>query len=111
MSRNIVLCLLSFYLISCQDNDPLSTPEGYLKYDIKKGASFNPEYESVGYWNGSVYGWFYNSQGLPVYEKLFLFEGSYFHCSLNILFNHHTSLNNVNKFSTLQSFLYSNTLK
>ena len=24
-------------------DDPLSTPEGYLKYDIKKGASFNPE--------------------------------------------------------------------
>ena len=24
-------------------DDPLATPEGYLKYDIKKGASFNPE--------------------------------------------------------------------
>ena len=53
----------------------MSTPEGFLKYDIKKGASFNPEYESVGYWNGSVYGWTYDDSDQPVYEKLFLFEG------------------------------------
>ena len=85
MSRIIYLCLLSFQLILSQDNDPLSTPEGYLKYDIKKGASFNPEYETVGYWNGSVYGWFYNNQGLPVYEKLFLFEGICFDCFMTSL--------------------------
>ena len=59
----------------CGAGDPLATPEGYLKFDIKKGASLDPSKESVGYWNGSVFGWTYNSENQPVYEKLFLFEG------------------------------------
>ena len=58
-----------------QPQDPLATPEGYLKFDIKKGASLDPGQESVGYWNGSVFGWTYDSNNQPVYEKLFLFEG------------------------------------
>ena len=57
------------------DPDLLATPEGYLKYDIKKGASLDPRHQSIGYWNGSVYGWSYDSRSRPVYEKLFLFEG------------------------------------
>ena len=75
MFKEILLIFPLLLRIYCQDDDPLSTPEGYLKYDIKKGASLNPDYESVGYWNGSVFGWMYDNNGLPVYEKLFLFEG------------------------------------
>merc|ERR1719341_278984 len=67
--------VLTALVSSTATDDPLGTPEGYLKYDIKKGASFNPEYESVGYWNGSVYGWTYDSDGRSSHEKLFLFEG------------------------------------
>ena len=73
-------------------DDPLGSPEAYLKYDVKKGASLDPDYEAVstskdlcrksclmrqtevGYWNGSVLGWTRTSQGLQ-YQKLFLFEG------------------------------------
>ena len=29
-------------------DDPLGSPESYLKYDIKKGASLDPDYEAVG---------------------------------------------------------------
>ena len=57
------------------ESDLLATPEGYLKYDIKKGASLDPGHQSIGYWNGSVYGWTYGSGQEPSYEKLFLFEG------------------------------------
>ena len=28
-------------------DDPLGSPESYLKYDIKKGASLDSEYEAV----------------------------------------------------------------
>ena len=28
-------------------DDPLGSPESYLKYDIKKGASLDPDYEAV----------------------------------------------------------------
>ena len=28
-------------------DDPLGTPESYLKYDIKKGASLDSDYEAV----------------------------------------------------------------
>ena len=69
-----LLCLISIPAIHCED-DPLSTPEGYLTYNIKMSASLSPDYETVGYWNGSVYGWTYSSGGEPQYEKLFLFEG------------------------------------
>ena len=75
MFKDIFMILFLCLRIHCEEDDPLSTPEGFLKYDIKKGASFNPEYESVGYWNGSVFGWMYDNNGQPTYEKLFLFEG------------------------------------
>ena len=75
MFLNVFFCILHLTVWPVSAEDPLATPEGYLKYDIKKGASFNPEYESVGYWNGSVYGWTYSSEQLPTYERLFLFEG------------------------------------
>ena len=38
----LLFSTVSTSLVSSND-DPLGTPEGYLKYDIKKGASFNPE--------------------------------------------------------------------
>eukprot|EP00091_Calanus_sinicus_P011116 TRINITY_DN25303_c0_g1_i1.p2 TRINITY_DN25303_c0_g1~~TRINITY_DN25303_c0_g1_i1.p2 ORF type:complete len:159 (-),score=41.03 TRINITY_DN25303_c0_g1_i1:208-639(-) len=66
---------LTFISILVLADDPLGTPEGYLKYDIKKGASLNFAYEAVGYWNGSVFGWTEDSNGLPEYQKLFFFEG------------------------------------
>lgn len=56
-------------------DDPLATPEGYLKYDIKKGASLRPSYEAVGYWNGSVLGWEESEEGQVEYSRLFYFEG------------------------------------
>ena len=67
--------VLSFTIFSILADDPLGTPEGYLKYDIKKGASLNPKYEAVAYWNGSVFGWTEYSDEFPRYKKLFLFEG------------------------------------
>ena len=88
-SKFYFLIFLSPPCWSCLD--PLDTPAGYLKYDIKKvmycilytvhctlyiyqGASLDPDHQSIGYWNGSVYGWTLEGSE-PVYEKLFLFEG------------------------------------
>ena len=76
LPRIIFFFLQIFQKCICLQDDPLSKPNGYLKYDMKKGASLNPDYESVGYWNGSVYGWTYDNSGLPSYQKLFLFEGT-----------------------------------
>ena len=40
----LISTVLTESLVSANKaEDPLGTPEGYLKYDIKKGASFNPE--------------------------------------------------------------------
>ena len=40
----LISTVLTESLVSAtEEEDPLGTPEGYLKYDIKKGASFNPE--------------------------------------------------------------------
>ena len=40
----LIFTVLTELLVSATEaEDPLGTPEGYLKYDIKKGASFNPE--------------------------------------------------------------------
>ena len=69
------ISLLTVVSWSMLADDPLGTPEEYLKYDIKKGASLNDDYEAVGYWNGSVFGWTEDENGLPEYQKLFLFEG------------------------------------
>ena len=33
-------------------DDPLGSPEAYLKYDVKKGASLDPDYEAVSTSNG-----------------------------------------------------------
>ena len=46
--RKLILSILLIFKVlrvasELAGDDPLSTPEGYLKYDIKKGASFNPE--------------------------------------------------------------------
>ena len=32
---------------SSLSDDPLGSPESYLKYDVKKGASLDPNYEAV----------------------------------------------------------------
>jgi len=75
MERLACLFLTTFLLVgSSLSDDPLGSPESYLKYDVKKGASLDPNYEAVGYWNGSVLGWTRTSQGIQ-YQKLFLFEG------------------------------------
>ena len=92
LSALIVFCLGLSSL--CQDDDPMASPEGYLKYDIKKGASLNSDYESVGYWNGSVYSWKYsdNEDWIPTYEKLFLFEGFNIRRAIREEDGHYTSL-------------------
>ena len=46
--RKLILSILLIFKVlsvasELAGDDPLSMPEGYLKYDIKKGASFNPE--------------------------------------------------------------------
>ena len=48
LRRRLILSILLIFKVlrvaaEFAGDDPLSTPEGYLKYDIKKGASFNPE--------------------------------------------------------------------
>ena len=48
-SKSSVFFLFFTVFSTLADDDPLGTPEGHLKYDIKKGASLSPEYEAVGY--------------------------------------------------------------
>lgn len=71
-----VLALLLPCLVAgvLTEDDPLGTAEDYLKYDIKKGASLRPDYEAVGYWNGTVVGW-EEEGGRVSYTRLFYFEG------------------------------------
>ena len=43
-----MLLFLLVALAACDPgDDPLGSPEGYLKYDIKKGASLQPGYQAV----------------------------------------------------------------